>query len=122
MKLLIAALGVACILTGCFATSGDLESAVADITGRIDVVARDGQESAEAAREAWKRGEITYANSDAITYPIGIITYPDATGVNAYIYTDLASFKALPESHQCKKCLNGKVFKLWNKANEAASR
>lgn len=61
MRLLIAALGVACILTGCFATTGDLEGAVADITGRIDVVARDAQQSAEAAREAWKRGEITYA-------------------------------------------------------------
>lgn len=42
--------------------------------------------------------------------------------LGAYIYTDLASFKALPESHQCKKCLNGKVFKLWNKADEAAAR
>lgn len=61
MKLLIAALGLACILTGCFATAGDLEGAVADITGRIDVVARDAQQSSEAAREAWKRGEITYA-------------------------------------------------------------
>lgn len=55
------ALGVVCILTGCFATTGDLEGAVADITGRIDVVARDAQQSADAAREAWKRGEITYA-------------------------------------------------------------
>ena len=55
---------------------------IVDGSSKIRIVIPDGQVT--------ERGEITYANSDAITYPIGIITYPDATGVNAYIYTDLA--------------------------------
>ena len=49
------------LLAGCLATTGELDTAVTEITGRIDAVARDAQESAEAAREAWRRGEIDYA-------------------------------------------------------------
>jgi hypothetical protein len=48
-------------LCSCFATSGDLDKAVADIAGRISVVADSAQASAEAAREAYTRGELTYA-------------------------------------------------------------
>lgn len=49
----------------CVATTGELERAVTEITGRIDVAAREAQESAEAAREAWRRGEITYTELQA---------------------------------------------------------
>jgi hypothetical protein len=49
------------ICCSCLATSGEIDRAIADITGRIDVVARDAQESSEAARAAWQRGEISYA-------------------------------------------------------------
>jgi hypothetical protein len=37
------------------------------------------------------RGDVTYANAEAIAYPITITCYPDADGVKAYIYTGAAS-------------------------------
>jgi len=49
------------LCASCLATSGEIDRAIADITGRIDVVARDAQESSDAARAAWQRGEISYA-------------------------------------------------------------
>lgn len=55
------ALILCALCASCLATSGEIDRAIADITGRIDVVARDSQQSAEAAREAWQRGEISYA-------------------------------------------------------------
>jgi hypothetical protein len=58
-RVLILALPLA--LCSCLATSGEIDRAIADITGRINVVARDSQESADAARAAWQRGEIDYA-------------------------------------------------------------
>lgn len=60
MRALLALLALP--LCGCLATSGDLDGAVADITERIEVVARSAEESAAAARGAWERGEITYAD------------------------------------------------------------
>lgn len=61
MKHLILAL----LCAGCVATTGDLDGAVTEITARIDAAARDAQESAEAARAAWQRGEITYTELQA---------------------------------------------------------
>ena len=49
------------LCASCIATSGDLEQMGAEITERIAVAARSAEESASAAREAWKRGEIDYA-------------------------------------------------------------
>lgn len=52
---------VALLCASCIATSGDLERAVTDISERVSVVARSAEESAEAAREAYRQGSISYA-------------------------------------------------------------
>ena len=57
VKLLIIA-ALAC--SSCLATSGDLERIGLEVGARIDAAARSAEESAAAAREAWKRGEISY--------------------------------------------------------------
>lgn len=49
------------LLCGCVATSGELERAVGDITARVDEIAQEARADADAAREAWRRGDITYA-------------------------------------------------------------
>ena len=56
---------LALLCASCLATSGEIDRAIADITGRIDVVAKDAQQSSEAARAAWQRGEISYAELEA---------------------------------------------------------
>lgn len=40
------------------------------------------------------RGEIEFVNSNAITLPVTLSTYPDANGVSVYIYTDDGVFTA----------------------------
>lgn len=34
------------------------------------------------------RGDVSYVDSDAISYPVTLTAYPDGTGVKAYIYWD----------------------------------
>lgn len=41
-----------------------------------------------------KRGDIPFSSSAAITLPITLSTYPDAAGLNIYIYTDDGVFSA----------------------------
>lgn len=52
---------LALLCTSCVATTGDLDRAVTDITSRVNEVAQEASASADEAREAWKRGDITYA-------------------------------------------------------------
>src|SRR6185369_7506919 len=35
-----------------------------------------------------ERGEVSYVDEDAVSYPVTVSAYPDATGVKAYIYWD----------------------------------
>jgi hypothetical protein len=56
---------LALLCTSCLATSGDLERVAVDMAEQISVVARSAEESAEAARDAFKRGEITYTELQA---------------------------------------------------------
>lgn len=35
-----------------------------------------------------ERGDVSYVDADAVSYPITISAYPDSTGVKAYIYWD----------------------------------
>jgi len=54
-----------------------------DGTYKIRVVIPDGQ--------IVDRGDIVYKNRDAISFPVTLECYPDATGVKAYIYHATAS-------------------------------
>jgi hypothetical protein len=60
MKIPILILCALCA-SSCLATSGDLERATAEIAERVAVVARSAEESAQAVRDAYARGELTYA-------------------------------------------------------------
>jgi nicotinamide mononucleotide (NMN) deamidase PncC len=51
--------------TSCLATSGDLERIGAEVGERIEAVARSAEESAAAAREAWRKGDISYTELQA---------------------------------------------------------
>ena len=51
---------------------------VVDGTNLIRIVMPDAQ--------IVERGDVMYKNADAITYPITLECYPDASGVKAYIY------------------------------------
>lgn len=53
---------------------------IADGDVDIRVVIPDGQVT--------ERGEITYANGEAIGYQVTVTAYPDDSGVKAYIYRD----------------------------------
>lgn len=59
MKLVLIITAMLC--TSCLATSGDLDRIGAEVGARIDAVARSAEESAAAAREAWRQGDISYA-------------------------------------------------------------
>jgi len=59
VKLLLIITALVC--TSCLATTGDLDRIGAEVGARIDAAARSAEESAAAARDAWRRGEITYA-------------------------------------------------------------
>lgn len=50
---------------------------------KIRIVIPDGQ--------IVERGDVTYKNGDAISFPITIECYPDSTGVKAYVYHATAS-------------------------------
>lgn len=76
---------------------GPLDGAVVEVTGDqlgrksfvIDVV--DGEHDIRIVvpeGQVTERGDITYANGEAIGYPITITAYPDDSGVKAYIYRD----------------------------------
>lgn len=76
---------------------GPLNGSVVEVTGDqlgrkawvIDVV--DGDHEIRIAipeGQVTERGDITYANGEAIGYPITITCYPDDSGVKAYIYRD----------------------------------
>jgi hypothetical protein len=54
---------------------------VIDGNTAIRIVIPDGQIT--------ERGEVSYVNGDAVSYPVTITCYPDSTGVKAYMYTDL---------------------------------
>ncbi len=41
-----------------------------------------------------EQGEVSFTKSGAITWPVVLTTYPDATGKNVYIYTDDGVFSA----------------------------
>lgn len=58
---------------------------VIDDTNLIRIVIPDGQIT--------ERGDVTYANGDAIAFPVTITAYPDGNGDKAFIYyeTDAAS-------------------------------
>ena len=51
-----------------------------DGDGRVLIVVPDGQVS--------ETGEVSFVKSSAITWPVTLTTYPDADGVNVYIYLD----------------------------------
>jgi hypothetical protein len=34
------------------------------------------------------RGDVSYVDTDAVSYPVTLTAYPDANGVKAYIYWD----------------------------------
>ena len=59
---------------------------VKDGKAKVLIVVPDGQVS--------EQGEIAFVKSGAITWPITLKTFPDATGVNVYIYTDDGVFSA----------------------------
>lgn len=76
---------------------GPLSSGVVEVTGDqlgrkswvIDVV--DGEHDIRVVipeGQVTERGEVTYANGEAISYPLTITAYPDNSGVKAYIYRD----------------------------------
>lgn len=66
-------------------TRGEWVFDVLDGTDLIRIVIPDGQVT--------ERGDVTYVNGDAITYPVTVTAYPDASDVKAYIYlaTDTGS-------------------------------
>lgn len=51
---------------------------IVDGHDQIRIVVPDGQVT--------ERGDVTYANDEAIMYPLTITAYPDADGVKAYLY------------------------------------
>jgi hypothetical protein len=53
---------------------------IKDGESRVLIVVPDGQVS--------ETGEVAFVKSGAITWPVTLATYPDATGVNVYIYLD----------------------------------
>lgn len=53
---------------------------VKDGEARVLIVVPDGQVS--------ETGEVAFVKSGAITWPVTLATYPDASGVNVYIYLD----------------------------------
>lgn len=59
---------------------------VKDGKAKILIVVPDAQVS--------EQGEIAFVKSGAITWPITLKTFPDAAGVNVYIYTDDGIFSA----------------------------
>jgi len=76
---------------------GALSSGVVEVTGDqlgrqswvIDVI--DGDHDIRVVipeGQVTERGEVTYANGEAISYQVTITAYPDVTGVKAYIYRD----------------------------------
>jgi hypothetical protein len=52
------------------------------VDGDVDIriVIPDGQVT--------ERGDVTYANGEAIGYDVTVTAYPDDSGVKAYIYRD----------------------------------
>ena len=59
---------------------------VKDGKAKVLIVVPDGQVS--------EQGEVSFVKSGAITWPITLKTFPDASGVNVYIYTDDGVFSA----------------------------
>lgn len=53
---------------------------VIDDQEEIRIVIPDGQVT--------ERGDVTYVNGDAVSYPVTITCYPDSSAVKAYIYFD----------------------------------
>lgn len=53
---------------------------IKDGESRVLIVVPDGQVS--------ETGEVAFVKSGAITWPVTLATYPDASGVNVYIYLD----------------------------------
>lgn len=51
-----------------------------DGDARVLIVVPDGQVS--------ETGEVSFVKSSAVTWPVTLTTYPDASGVNVYIYFD----------------------------------
>jgi hypothetical protein len=51
-----------------------------DGDARVLIVVPDGQVS--------ETGEVSFVKSSALTWPVTLTTYPDADGVNVYIYLD----------------------------------
>jgi len=73
-------------------TGGAVE-VTGDMLGRkawvIDVI--DGDHEIRVVipeGQVTERGDISYANGEAIGYPVTITAYPDESGVKAYIYRD----------------------------------
>lgn len=89
---------LAMLCAGCVATTGDLDGAVTEITARIDAAARDAQESAEAARAAWQRGEITYAELQARLQDIRAATLDVAKETTEQVVREMReTIEARPE-------------------------
>ena len=59
---------------------------VVDGTNLIRIVLPDAQIT--------ERGDVSYVNGDAISYPVTIECYPDASSVKAYIYYSTSSVSA----------------------------
>jgi len=53
---------------------------IKDGDARVLIVVPDGQVS--------ETGEVSFVKSGAITWPVTLATYPDANGVNVYVYLD----------------------------------
>jgi len=53
---------------------------IKDGEARVLIVVPDGQVS--------ETGEVSFVKSGAITWPVTLATYPDANGVNVYVYLD----------------------------------